>query len=203
MLQQQGALKKTPTDLGVYLINFRGTNQPPICFFLEFLSSSCFWAFLGKGEFKNTTKMFEKSPCQKLPPKKSTKISMSGFPRLVLFYRVFGCFSAMGVQKPRRKRFYKKILSKSFNKKIGKKPKTVFFSICFNRVFGCFLVKGIKTKHDKKLTQKPDQPWCFFGLRGTNQSRQAVSCQGQAKKSDHVVLLLPCRKKSRSGPLLL
>jgi hypothetical protein len=46
-------------------------------------------------------------------PKKSTKISMSVFPRLFWFYRVFGCFSAMGVQKHYKKRFTKKIEKKS------------------------------------------------------------------------------------------
>jgi hypothetical protein len=33
----QGALKKKPTDLGVYLIKFRETNQPQMFFSLKFL----------------------------------------------------------------------------------------------------------------------------------------------------------------------
>jgi hypothetical protein len=33
---RQGALKKKVTDLDGYLINFRGTNQPPIYFLLHF-----------------------------------------------------------------------------------------------------------------------------------------------------------------------
>jgi hypothetical protein len=48
------------------------------------------------------------------------------FPRLFLFYRVFGCFSAMGVQKHYKKRFAKKLVSKSFNKKFDQKSKTDF-----------------------------------------------------------------------------
>jgi hypothetical protein len=39
----QGALKKKVTDLDVYLISFRGTNQPQIFFVLDFLFST----FLG------------------------------------------------------------------------------------------------------------------------------------------------------------
>jgi hypothetical protein len=52
---------------------------------------------------------------------------MSGFPRLFLFYRVFGRFLAMGVQKHYKKRFTKKIVSKSFYKKLDQKSKTDFF----------------------------------------------------------------------------
>jgi hypothetical protein len=49
----QGALKKKVTDPYVYLINFRGTNQPQNIIFLHFFFST----FLGVsrwGEFKNT-----------------------------------------------------------------------------------------------------------------------------------------------------
>jgi len=53
---------------------------------------------------------------------------MSVFPRLFLFYRIFGCFSPMGVQKHYKKRFANKIVSKSFKNKIDQKSKTDFFS---------------------------------------------------------------------------
>jgi hypothetical protein len=83
----------------------------------------------------------------------STKISMSVFPRLFLFYRVFGCFSATGVQKHYKKRLTKKIVSKSFYKKIDQKSKTDFFSNFFNHVFGRFSMRGVQ-KHDEKISQK-------------------------------------------------
>jgi hypothetical protein len=67
----------------------------------------------------------------------STKISMSVFPRLFLFYRIFGCFFATGVQKHYKKRFAKKIVSKSFYKKIDQKSKTDFFlDFCFITFLG-------------------------------------------------------------------
>jgi hypothetical protein len=86
-------------------------------------------------------------------PKISTAISMSVSPRLFLFYCVFGCFSAMGVQKHNKKRFTKKIVSKSFHKKFDQKSKTDFFSICFNHVLGRFSVRARGAqKHDKKIS---------------------------------------------------
>jgi hypothetical protein len=74
-------------------------TQPPTSQFLFFLPFILvrFWAFLGLG-FKNTTDIiFIKSPCRKLFPKKSAKISMSVFPRLFWVYSGFGGFAAMGV----------------------------------------------------------------------------------------------------------
>jgi hypothetical protein len=66
---------------------------------------------------------------------------MSVFPRLLLLYRVFWCFSAMGVQKHYKKRFTKKSCRKSFEKQIDQKSKTDFFSIFLSR-FGAFLGEG-------------------------------------------------------------
>ena len=79
---------------------------------------------------------------------------MSGFSRFFSFYRVFGCFLAMGVQKHNKdKRSAKKIVSKSFYKKLDEKSKTIFFLILYH-VFGRFSVRGVQ-KHDKKYhTQK-------------------------------------------------
>jgi hypothetical protein len=48
----------------------------------------------------------------------------------------------MGVQKHYKKRFTKKIVSKSFYKNIDKKSKTDFFSIFFYHVFWAFLGEG-------------------------------------------------------------
>jgi hypothetical protein len=59
----------------------------------------------------------------------------------------------MGVQKHYKKRFTKKIVSKSFYKQIDKKSKTDFFSILVYHVFGRFLVRGVQ-KHDKKISPK-------------------------------------------------
>ena len=61
--------------------------------------------------------------------RKPTKFSISVFPQLFLFYRVFRCFLAMGVQKHYKKRFAKKIVWKSFYKKFDQKSKTDFCSI--------------------------------------------------------------------------
>jgi hypothetical protein len=75
-----------------------------LLFFLIFLSP-----FLGvsrQGEFKvqkHHRNIFTKKSTSKTFPRKINKISMSGFPRLLLFYRVFGCFSATGVQKHYKK----------------------------------------------------------------------------------------------------
>jgi hypothetical protein len=84
-------------------------------FFIEAdTSEDC--RFSLKGVQKHHKHIFTKSPCRKLFPKKSIKCSMSVPPRL--FYRGFGCFSAMGFQKHKKKRFAKEIVSKSFYQKI-------------------------------------------------------------------------------------
>jgi hypothetical protein len=61
----------------------------------------------------------------------------AGLPRLLLFYRVFGCFSAMGVKNESTEksvlRFTKNRVEKFFYKKIDKKSKTEF---SFFSVFG-------------------------------------------------------------------
>jgi hypothetical protein len=59
----------------------------------------------------------------------------------------------MGVQKHNKKRFAKKIVSKSFYKKFDQKSKTDFFSIFSYHVFGRFSVRGVQ-KHDKNKSQK-------------------------------------------------
>jgi hypothetical protein len=108
-----------------------------------------------QGDFKNTIKIFWQKVRVETFPKISTKIPMSVFPRLLLFYRIFGCFSAMGVQKHCKKRFAKKIVSKSFYKKIDQKSKTDFFTIfCLSR-FWVFLAeessKTLQKKYRKKI----------------------------------------------------
>jgi hypothetical protein len=74
--------------------------------------------------------------------RKSTKISMSVFPRLFLFCRVFRCFLAMGVQNTQQKTFDKKIVSKTFYKTIDKKiPNRFFLDFLLSR-FWAFLGEG-------------------------------------------------------------
>jgi hypothetical protein len=94
-----------------------------------------------QGEFKNTIQIFlQKVPCR-IFSENSDKIS-----RLFLFYRVFGCFSAMGVQKHRVEKLKKKFLQKNrvekFLQKIRPKIQTDFFSnFCLSR-FWAFLDEG-------------------------------------------------------------
>jgi hypothetical protein len=104
--------KKKSTAPPVHLLDPRPTH-PPSDFFLDFFLVR-FWAFLGKGSSKTSLMFFAKSPCRKLSPNKSTKISMSVFPRLFWLYRVFRCFSAMGVQKHYKKGFAKQIVFEKF-----------------------------------------------------------------------------------------
>jgi hypothetical protein len=56
-----------------------------------------------------------------------------------LFYRVLGCFSAMGVQRHYKKQraSCKKIVSKGFDTKIDKTAKTVFFLGFVSHVIAC------------------------------------------------------------------
>jgi hypothetical protein len=81
--------------------------------------------------------------------KKSTKISMSLFPRLFLFKCVFGWFSAMGVQKHYKKRFAKQIVSKKLYKKFDQKSKNDFCRFYFyhlSRFCVCFGEGSSKTR---------------------------------------------------------
>jgi hypothetical protein len=76
------------------------------------------------------------------------RCQMSVFPRFFLFYRGFGCFSVMGVQKHSKTRCTKK--SCRFKKKSTKKSKTDFFSVLFSR-FWAFLGERSKKKHHNKM----------------------------------------------------
>jgi hypothetical protein len=110
------------------------SRLPPLVFALL-----VFGRFSARGVKKHHTNIFAKSPCRKLFPKKTTKISMSVFPRLfVLFYRSFRRFSAMGVQK------HKKIVSKSL-KKNSTKIQNRFVLDLFYHVFGRFSVRKVQT----------------------------------------------------------
>jgi hypothetical protein len=118
-VQPKGHSKKKVTDPCVYLINFRGTDQPQNIIFFTFFFSTFLGVSRG-GEFKNTIKNKCKKSMSKTFSKKilrkSTKFSMSLFTRLFLFYRVFRCFLAIGVHKHYKKRFTKKSCRKVFTK---------------------------------------------------------------------------------------
>jgi hypothetical protein len=92
-----------------------------------------FSTFLGvsrQGEFKNTTKIFlQKVHVENIFQTNRQKIRCPFFLDF-FFNRVFGCFSAMGVQKHYQKKL-QKIVSKSFYKKFDQKSKTDFFSSRF------------------------------------------------------------------------
>jgi hypothetical protein len=127
----EGPPKKISTDPPVHLLNPRPTHAPSDIFFLDFFLVR-FWAFLGKGSSKtpHTIQIFLQKvhiSISKNILHISTKISMSVFSRLFLFYRVFGCFSAMGVQKHYKKRPAKQSCRKVLTKEIGQKSKTDFF----------------------------------------------------------------------------
>jgi hypothetical protein len=79
-----------------------------------------------------------------------------------------------GSSKTLQKTFYKKNRVEKFLQENRQKSKTDFFLDFFHHVFGRFSVRGVK-KHDKKSHKKSDQPWYFFGLRGTNQPPQGPS----------------------------
>jgi hypothetical protein len=81
----------------------------------------------------------------------------------------------MGVQKHNKKRLQKNRAEKLLQKNRLKNHKPIFFSI--------FLITflGFSRWGEFKNT---DQPWYFFGLRGTNQPRatQTPSGRGQAHR---------------------
>jgi hypothetical protein len=136
----------------------KSQTHPPttrLLFFLDFFFSK----FLGvsrQGEFKNTITIFlQKVHVENFFQSFNNKKSMSVFSQLFLFYRVFGCFSAMGVQKHYKKGYTKQTKScrKVFTKNSTKNPKPTFSRTFFYHVFGRFSMRGVQ-KHDKKYRKK-------------------------------------------------
>jgi hypothetical protein len=82
-----------------------------------------------RGVQKYHQNIFAKSPYRKRFPKKSTKISMSVPPRLFLFYRVLGCFSANSDGSS--KTLQKNVLQKNREALTKKSTKTHFFPLIF------------------------------------------------------------------------
>jgi hypothetical protein len=150
----RGAAKNKSTDPPVHLLNSRPTHPPSDFFFFTF-----FWGtFLGvsrQAEFKNTTKMcLQKVHAENFVQNNRPKFRCQFFLDFFLFYRVFGCFEAMGVQRHYKKTFYKKNRVEKFLQKFEKKSKTKtdFFRF-FSHVFGRFSGRGVQ-KHDPKNIQK-------------------------------------------------
>jgi hypothetical protein len=98
--------------------------------------------------------------------KKSTKTSMSVFPRLFVFYRVVTCFLATGVQKHHQK--------KSFYTKTDKKIPNRFFLDFFYHFFLAFLGEGSSKTRSclRMLIGTPDEILSF--IEGSGVIR--VSC---------------------------
>jgi hypothetical protein len=136
------------------LPNPKPIHPPPDFFFLDFFLVR-FWAFLGEGSSKTpqTTKMFlQKVNVENFSQNNRNFFDVS-FSSTFLFYRVFGCFSTIGVQKHYKKRFTKKIVSKSFYKKFDQNSQTDFFSIVLSR-FWAFLGEGSSKTTTKKIPKK-------------------------------------------------
>jgi hypothetical protein len=150
--KNQGALKNKVTDPCVYLVNFRGTNQPLNITFLPKTKLVRFWAFRGEGSSKTRLKKkMQKVHVKNFFRQNSQKIDNNfdvTFPRLLLLYRVFRCFLAMGVHKHYKKRFTKNRVEK-FLQKIDKKIPNRFFLDIVYHVFGRFGAP----KHDKKIAK--------------------------------------------------
>jgi hypothetical protein len=96
----------------------RPTTHRPTSFLLGFVFSA-FWGVSRQGdEFKNALDMFLQNVHVGKKIKDFDKnFDVSFSPTFFLFYRVLGCFSAMGVQKHYKKRF---------TNKSTKNPKPIF-----------------------------------------------------------------------------
>jgi hypothetical protein len=126
--------KRKSTDPPVHLLNPRPTHPPVEQKSLPF----CFSTILGVSQYmiRGVQKHHKKCVYKK---SMSKTFPMSVFPRFVWFYRVFGCFAAMGVQKHNNNRFAKKNVSKGFlQKKSTKNPKPIFCRFCLSRFWAFF-----------------------------------------------------------------
>jgi hypothetical protein len=121
---QQGALKENPDG--------------PKTFWIFLLVR--FWAFLGKGSSKTPYKYFCKKSMSKTFSEKIDKFFDISFSSIFWVYRVFGCFSAMGVRKHYKKRFTKKSCRKVLQKDDKNTPNRIF-SVLFYHVYGHFSVR--------------------------------------------------------------
>jgi hypothetical protein len=98
------------------------THPPTSRLFFLGIFLSTFSGVSRQGEFKNTMQMF----MSKTFPKKTISFLCQFLLDFFLFYRGFGCFLAMGVQKQYQKQL-PKIVSKSFYKKNRQKIQNRLF----------------------------------------------------------------------------
>jgi hypothetical protein len=120
-LYTRGQPKKS-TDSPVHLLNPKPTH-PPFDFFVhDFFFPVRFWAFLGQGSAKTPLKYFcKKSMSNAFSKQNRQKFRCQFFLDFFWLYRVFGCFSAMGVKKTPPKTLYEKHRVEKFLQKIQPK----------------------------------------------------------------------------------
>jgi hypothetical protein len=131
--------RQTPPAHG---LNPSPTHPTSDFFPLDFLVR--FWAFLGKASSKTPHKYFcKKSMSKTFPQNNRQKFRCQFFLDFFLFYRVFGCFSAIKVPfKATTKTFYKKVSCQQvFTKNSTKNPKPIFLDFVSLR-FWAFLGEG-------------------------------------------------------------
>jgi hypothetical protein len=90
---------------------------------------------------------------------------------------------------------------KSLQKNRQKNPKPIFSRFFLSR-FWAFLGEGSSKNTIKKSQKNPDQPWYFFGLRGTNQPRRGHFCFECPLKKAKGGLRLPGRFGFRASSFL-
>jgi hypothetical protein len=125
----------------VHLLNPRPTHPPAGLFVLVFLVR--FWAFLGKGSSKTPQKHFCKNSMSKSFPQKIDKIFDVSFSSMLLLNRVFGCCSAMGVQKHYKTNYKKRRVDQLQLQKIRPKIQNRFILGFVLSRFWAFLGEGI------------------------------------------------------------
>jgi hypothetical protein len=110
------------------------------------------------GEFKNTTKIFgQKVHVENFFQNFDKNFDVSFSSTFFCFIAFSGVFQRWEFKNTTKKRFTKKLVSKSFPKKFDQKSQTDFFSILFYYVFGRFSVRGVQ-KHDKKIPKNKSDP---------------------------------------------
>jgi hypothetical protein len=121
-----GRAKNKPLDPPVHLLNPRPTH-PTADFFSGLYVFGCFSV---RG-FKNTSKILLQKVHVENFFRKIDKIFDVSFSSTFLFYRVFGCFSAMGVQK-----HYEKRVKNILHKNRQKIQNRLFLDFCFITFLG-------------------------------------------------------------------
>jgi hypothetical protein len=162
-------------------IFFLKSTKISMSVFLNFFVSSRFWVCLGDVSSKTLQKTFCKQLCGKpfFVPISAASLH-APFP-------IYACAIV-----PLQFLWLHLVLPSAKNRQKNPKPISLDFSITFLSRFRVFLREG-SSKTRQKSQNKSDQPWYFFGLRGTNQARQ-----GQGPSSVFF-LSAPCQKQKRNG----